>query len=185
MIIYLYVFIFEHRYTNRMSPIIIVIILIIIIVIAMMLMRAGGATKSAGTSLYDRLGGVYGISAVVNHFSDNLVKNKVGESTNPNLVQWNQEKSGTRLPGLKFMRTLWVCDITGGPYKFHRSIDPNGADHLNLTKPHCPFKISPPEFDAVAQELANSLDAYHVPEKEKKEVLGAFAAHKHEINACS
>jgi hypothetical protein len=22
------------------------------------------------------------------------------------------------LPGLKFMRTLWVCEVSGGPHKF-------------------------------------------------------------------
>ena len=39
------------------------------------------------------------------------------------------------------------------------------------------------EFDAVAAELARSLDVFKVPEPEKGEVLAAFAAHKSEVNA--
>ncbi len=35
--------------------------------------------------------------------------------------------------------------------------------------------ISPEEFDEVAKELAKALDYYGVPEKEKGEVLAAFA----------
>jgi len=38
-------------------------------------------------------------------------------------------------------------------------------------------------FDEVAMELAKTLDEFGVPEKEKNEVLGAFAAHKDEVTA--
>jgi hemoglobin len=33
----------------------------------------------------------------------------------------------------------------------------------------------------VAAELARTLDAFNVPERERNEVLGAFAAHKGEV----
>ena len=67
-------------------------------------------------SLYDRLGGVFAIAAVVDHFSDAVVKNPmVGQkSKNPQLREWHTKNLG-RLPGLKFMRTLWVCNVAGGP----------------------------------------------------------------------
>ncbi|TJV09676.1 MAG: group 1 truncated hemoglobin, partial [Mesorhizobium sp.] len=70
-------------------------------------------------SLYERLGGVFAIAAVVDHFSDALVKNPiVGEkSKNPRLRKWHT-KNLERLPGLKFMRTVWVCHVSGGPFKF-------------------------------------------------------------------
>src|SRR4029453_13382523 len=73
----------------------------------------------SGKSLYDRLGGVFAIAAVVNHFSDAVVKNPiVGQrSKNPQLRQWHT-KNLERLPGLKFMRTLWVCNISGGPFQY-------------------------------------------------------------------
>lgn len=70
-------------------------------------------------SLYERLGGVFAIAAVVDHFSDAVVKNPIvgQEPKNPQLGEWHT-KSLERLPGLKFMRTLWVCDVSGGPFKF-------------------------------------------------------------------
>jgi hemoglobin len=36
-------------------------------------------------------------------------------SQNPSLRAWHTKNLG-RLPGLKFMRTLWVCEIMGGPH---------------------------------------------------------------------
>lgn len=135
-------------------------------------------------SLYDRLGGVFAIAAVIDRFSDALIVNpKVGQkSPNPQLRDWSNNKLD-RLPGLKWMRTLWVCDITGGPYKFIATRP--GATHLGLENAHCPLKISSEEFDIVAEELAKALDYFRVPEKEKKEVLTAFAAHKKEVTAGS
>ena len=58
-------------------------------------------------SLYDRLGGVFAIAAVVNHFSDAVVKNPIvgQKSKNPQLREWHTKNLG-RLPGLKFMRRV-------------------------------------------------------------------------------
>src|SRR6478609_3001558 len=58
-------------------------------------------------SLYERLGGVFAIAAVVDHFSDAVVKNPIvgQKSKNPQLREWHTKNLG-RLPGLKFMRTL-------------------------------------------------------------------------------
>jgi hemoglobin len=43
------------------------------------------------------------------------------------------------------------------------------------------LRISPEEFDEVAAELGRTLDFVGVPEREKGEVLAAFAAHKNEV----
>src|ERR671923_652198 len=78
------------------------------------------ARQTAGErSLYERLGGVFAIAAVVDHFSDAVVKNPIvgQKSKNPQLRQWHT-KNLQRLPGLKFMRTLWVCNVSGGPFEF-------------------------------------------------------------------
>ena len=66
-------------------------------------------------SLYERLGGVFAIAAVVDHFSDAVVQNPIAGKTskNPALREWHTRNLG-RLPGLKFMRTLWVCAVAGG-----------------------------------------------------------------------
>ena len=133
-------------------------------------------------SLYERLGGVFAIAAVVDHFSDDLVKNPIvgQESKNPQLREWHT-KNLDRLPGLKFMRTLWVCEVSGGPFKF--TATKPGATPLGLEEAHRDLKISPAEFDEVAAELGRTLDFFKIPEKEKGEVLAAFAAHKDEVTA--
>lgn len=133
-------------------------------------------------SLYERLGGVFAIAAVVDHFSDAVVKNPiVGEkSKNPQLREWHT-KNLARLPGLKFMRTAWVCDVSGGPFKF--SATKPGATALGLEEAHRDLRISPSEFDEVAAELGRTLDFLKVPNREKTEVLAAFAAHKGEVTA--
>ena len=133
-------------------------------------------------SLYERLGGVFAIAAVVDHFSDAVVKNPVvgQESKNPQLREWHT-KNLERLPGLKFMRTLWVCDVSGGPFKFQATKP--GATPLGLEEAHRALRISPAEFDEVAAELGRSLDHFKVPQREKDEVLAAFAAHKDEVTA--
>jgi hemoglobin len=133
-------------------------------------------------SLYDRLGGVFAIAAVVDHFSDAVVKNPVvgQKSKNPRLREWHT-KNLTRLPGLKFQRTLWVCNVSGGPFQF--TATKPGTTPLGLEEAHRDLRISPAEFDAVAAELARSLDFAKVPKREKGEVLAAFAAHKDEVTA--
>ena len=133
-------------------------------------------------SLYERLGGVFAIAAVVDHFSDAVVKNPiVGQtSKNPQLREWHTNNL-SRLPGLKFMRTLWVCNVSGGPFQY-KATKP-GATPLGLEEAHRGLRISPAEFDEVAAELGRTLDFVKVPKREKDEVLAAFAAHKNEVIA--
>ena len=131
-------------------------------------------------SLYDRLGGAFAIAAVVDQFSDALIQNPVvgQNSENPALREWHTNNLG-RLPGLKFMRTLWVCSVAGGPQGYVGTRP--GHDALALEEAHRNLHIAPEEFDAVAGILARTLDEFHVPELEKGEVLAAFAAHKGEV----
>jgi len=133
-------------------------------------------------SLYDRLGGVFAIAAVVDHFSDAVVKNPVvgQKSKNRQLREWHTKNLG-RLPGLKFMRTLWVCSVSGGPFQF--TATKPGKTSLGLEEAHRDLRISPAEFDEVAAELGRTLDFFKVPKREKSEVLAAFAAHKDEVTA--
>ena len=131
-------------------------------------------------TLYERLGGVFAIAAVVDHFSDAVVQNpSVGKtSKNEALREWHTKSLG-RLPGLKFMRTLWVCNVAGGPFAYTPT--KAGKTKLGLEEAHRDLRISPDEFDEVAAELGRTLDFVKVPQREKEEVLGAFAAHKNEV----
>ena len=138
--------------------------------------------KQTEKSLYERLGGVFAIAAVVDHFSDAVVKNPIvgQKSKNPQLREWHTKNLG-RLPGLKFMRTLWVCNVSGGPFQF-KATKP-GTTPLGLEEAHRNLRISPAEFDEVAAELGRTLDFFKIPKREKGEVLAAFAAHKDEVTA--
>ena len=131
-------------------------------------------------SLYERLGGVFAIAAVIDHFSDAVVKNPIVGKTsrNPALRKWHT-KSLDRLPGLKFMRTLWVCAVAGGPFKYTPTKP--GTTEVGLEEAHRDLRISSEEFDEVAAELGRTLDFVKVPQREKEEVLAAFAAHKNEV----
>ena len=124
------------------------------------------------------------IAKVVDHFSDALIKNPIvgKNSKNAALRNWHRN-SLDRLPGLKFMRTLWVCEVSGGPFKFTPTKP--GATPLGLENSHRDLKISSAEFDEVAAELGRTLDFAKVPAREKGEVLAAFAAHKSEVTAGS
>jgi hemoglobin len=127
-------------------------------------------------SLYERLGGVYAIAAVVDRFSDRLLKNPKIVNANPQLKEWHTEKYKVRLPGLKFNRTLWVCAVSGGPYEYTAK---------NLHDAHVDLHITAEVFDEVSGELASTLDYFHIPEREKQEVLAAFNAQKPDVTAGS
>ena len=140
------------------------------------------AAQQTEKTLYERLGGVFAIAAVIDHFSDAVVQNPIVGKTskNPTLRTWHTKNLG-RLPGLKFMRTLWVCAVTGGPLKYAPT--KRGKTVLGLEEAHRDLKISPAEFDEVAAELGRTLDFAKVPPREKGEVLAAFAMHKTEVTA--
>jgi hemoglobin len=127
-------------------------------------------------TLYERLGGAYPISAVVDYFSDQLLERDTIEDENPNIEDWNQNKAADRLTGLKFLRTLWLCAIAGGPFEY---------TGLPLEDAHLDFRLTSDQFDEVAAVLADSLDHFDVPQAEKDDVLAAFAAHKPAVTAGS
>ena len=86
-------------------------------------------------SLYERLGGAFAIAAVIDHFSDAVVQNPIvgQQSKNPALREWHTQNLG-RLPGLKFMRTLWVCNVAGGPFEYTPTV-PGGTICRSLDLP--------------------------------------------------
>jgi hemoglobin len=123
-------------------------------------------------SLYERLGGVNAIAMVVDRFSDQIVANPK-LNVNPQLKEWNTKG---QLEGLKFMRTLWICEVAGGPFKY------TGKD---MQEAHKDLHITPEEFDEVGAEIGRALDHFGVPEREKGELLAAVVAHKEEVASSS
>jgi len=123
-------------------------------------------------SLYERLGGMFAIAAVVDHFSDQLLKNPKVVNANPELKEWHTVTYPGRLPGLKFGRTLWVCALAGGPFQY------TGRE---LRDAHFALHIASEVFDEVSAELGRTLDHFKVPQRERGEVLAAFNAFKADV----
>jgi hemoglobin len=119
---------------------------------------------AAEPSLYERVGGIFAIAAVVNRFSDEIITNpKLNE--NPALKAWNETEAEFRLPGLKFGRTQWVAALAGGPYEY---------TGLPLSEAHTRFHLTAEEFAEVGAEIVRALDYYKVPEREKEELVAAY-----------
>ena len=127
-------------------------------------------------TLYERIGGIFAIAAVIEDFSDRVVRNQTISEANAELHQWHTDAYQTRLPGLKWGRTFWVASVAGGPYLYTGK---------GMRDAHYDLKISPEIFDVVEAELAAALDDFNVPEREKNEVLGAFDGEKGEVTAGS
>jgi hemoglobin len=128
----------------------------------------------AEKSLYERLGGIFAVAAVVDYFSDQLLKNSKIVDANPALKEWHTVKFRERMQGLKFLRTLWVASVAGGPFQY------TGED---LREAHRDLRITPGVFDEVVSELGKALDHFKVPQREKAEVLAAFNGQKLDVTA--
>ncbi len=130
--------------------------------------EASGSPETTPTapSLYDRLGGYFGIALVVNRFSDEIIRNPI-LNKNPALKAWNKTQAEARLPGLKFGRTLWIAAAAGGPFVY---------TGLPLTEAHAEFNLTAEEFAEVGAEIVRALDFYEVPEREQQELVDAYKA---------
>jgi hypothetical protein len=55
-------------------------------------------------------------AAVADNFSDRLLKNPKIVQANSELNEWHTVTYPGRLPGLKWLRTLWVASLAGGHF---------------------------------------------------------------------
>ena len=134
-----------------------------------------GTAMAEEPSLYDRLGGIFAIAAVVDRFSDAIITNpKLNE--NPALKAWNETEAEFRLPGLKFGRTQWVASLAGGPYQY---------TGLPLEEAHKDLHLTAEEFAEVGAEIIRALDFYQVPEREKQELVDAYMTAMPEVVTAS
>jgi hemoglobin len=122
----------------------------------------GAATTKA--SLYERLGGIFAIAAVVDRFSDAIITNPK-LNVNPALKAWNETEAATRLPGLKVMRTIWIASVAGGPFEY---------TGLPLEEAHQDFNLTAEEFEEVGAEIVRALEFFGVPRREIRELVAAY-----------
>lgn len=123
------------------------------------------ASKPKGDkALCDRLGGVFGIAAVVNRFSDEILRNEA-LLQNPELVAWNRDEAPTRLPGLKVLRTMWLADKAGCGVKF---------TGLPLEEAHARLKLTEAEFAAVGAEIVEALQFFQVAQADIDRLVAIY-----------
>src|SRR5690625_7904728 len=96
-------------------------------------------------SLYERLGGIYSIAAVTDHFIDSLADDPlVGTNTsNAYLKDWYENKNW-RSPGFKVLNTIWVCEKAGGREKYVSTVI--NYDSFVLDKMHFDLYVNADEF---------------------------------------
>ncbi len=123
---------------------------------------AMAAPARRGGSLYDRLGGMAAISAVVEDFAGNVL----------NDPRINKKFAKTDAPRLLANLKDFVCNATGGPCQY------NG---LSMKASHDHMRVTGGEFNALVEDLVKTLDKFNVQEQEKKELLGALAGLKGDI----
>ena len=122
----------------------------------------------AQKSLYDRLGGLQGVTVVVDDFVNRLVANK-DLNKNPAI---NAGRKSSPAPYLKFQVSQMVCGVTGGPCKYTGKAMKESHAHLN---------ISEKEWGVMAAEFKKSLDKFKVPAAEQKELFDIVGTTKADI----
>jgi len=118
--------------------------------------------------LYDRLGGLRGITLVVDDFIDRLVVNGT-LNKNPAI---NAGRTSSPPPYLKFRVSQLVCEVTGGPCKYTGKSMKDSHTHLN---------ISDEEWGVMASEFKKSLDKFQVSVAEQQELLEIVGKTKADI----
>ena len=137
---------------------------------APLLVAATVSASAADTAapLYDRLGGLRGITIVVDDFIDRLV---VNETLNANPAI-SAGRMSSPPPYLKFRVSQLVCEVTGGPCKYTGKSMKDAHVHLN---------ISEAEWVVMAGEFKKSLDKFQVPAAEQQELFDIVGTTKGDI----
>jgi hemoglobin len=114
-------------------------------------------SQPSGKSLYDRLGGVDAIKAVIKDFVEEQV------AKDPRI---NARFANADIPRLEQMLTDQVCQATGGPCTYTGK---------SMKESHAGMGITEAEFNALVEDLKKSLAKFNVPQAEQDELIGALA----------
>jgi hemoglobin len=122
----------------------------------------------AQKSLYDRLGGVYAIAAVIEDFIDRIMDNP-RLNANPKVDEAHHRISRA---GFKFLATEMVCWAAGGPQQYSGRSMRDSHVHLDITED---------EWQVFLADLQASLDKFAVPQAEQRELFAIVASTKSDI----
>jgi hemoglobin len=121
-----------------------------------------GSSQEMKKSLYERLGGVSALTAVVDEFVARCAAD----------ARINKKFAKTDIPRLKLHLVEQLCAATGGPCEY------TGRD---MKTTHKNMKVTAGEFDALVEDLVGALDKFNVPAAEKNELLGILGPLKSQI----
>jgi hemoglobin len=116
----------------------------------------------AKKTLYERLGGLPAITAVVDDFVGNVARDR----------RINGFFAKTNIPRLKFLLVQQICQASGGPCLY------TGRD---MKSAHRGMGVANRHFDALVQDLGRTLKKFRVPAQEQKELVAALAPLKKDI----
>jgi len=136
-------------------------------VLAVMAASFGSVVRAAegeNGSLYQRLGGMPAIQAVVDDFVSRILAD---DRVNRWFAHAASDPENARLYKAKLAD--FICQGTGGPCKY------TGADMLSAHKGR---GVTEDAFNAVVSDLVATLDKFKVPEKEKGQLLGILGPMK-------
>jgi hemoglobin len=119
-------------------------------------------------SLYDRLGGVYAIAAVIDNFIDRIMDNPRLNS-NPKVDEAHHRVSRA---GFKYLVTEMVCWATGGPQQYTGRSMRDSHVHLDITED---------EWQVFLADLQACLDHFAVPKAEQGEIFALVDSTKSDI----
>ena len=122
---------------------------------------AGSAVAQEKT-LYERLGGMDAITAVVDEFVANVAAD---ERINGFFV-------GVDIPRLKRLLVEQICAASGGPCTY---------TGRSMKEAHMGMGLTDADFDALVEDLIMALDKFKVPEKEKNELLSLLGPMRPDI----
>ena len=125
-------------------------------------------SETSKPALYDRLGGVYSIAAVVDDFIDRVMSNPA-LNANPAVDEAHHRVSAA---GFKYYVTEMVCSATGGPQHY---------TGRGMRESHEALKITEGEWAAFCKDFDDTMAKFNVPEAERKELFAIVQSTKSDI----
>jgi hemoglobin len=119
-------------------------------------------------SLYERLGGVYGIAAVVDDFINRIMDNP-RLNANPKVDEAHHRVSRA---GFKYLVTEMVCWATGGPQRYTGRSMIDSHVHLDITEA---------EWQVFLADFRACLNHFAVPQTEQGELFAIVESTKNDI----
>ena len=123
---------------------------------------------SSQPSLYERLGGVYAIAAVVDDFINRIMEDS-RLNANPKVDEAHHRVSKA---GFKYLVTEQVCWAAGGPQIYTGKSMRDSHAHLDITE----F-----EWQSFLDDLHQTFDKFDVPAAERAELLAIVESTKSDI----